>query len=213
MTTSTRKCGGCGNRFRPEGKTFPGPVAWCSDDCALTVARSRIPSVRASQMKQERKEYKQAKREFYKNDVKWQHAQCKTAFNRMRVLQELEWFFDRGMEPTCISCGNPLGGDMWSCGHFKTVGAQSCLRYDPMNTYLQHNVRCNKGLSGDIDGTKTTIGYKKGLAERFGEERAREIIEYCESRTEAVKWDCEKMEADRKLWNAETRRIKAKLGV
>lgn len=216
MANAKRKCGGCGNRFRPEGQTFPGLVAWCSPECGYVVAQKRLPSVRKAQEREARAEHiaiKKERRGFYRKDLAWQHRQCKKSFNRMRVLQELEWFADRGMTPTCISCGKPEGGDIWSCGHFKTVGAQSCLRYDPMNTYLQHSVRCNKGLSGDIEGTKTTRGYKRGLSERFGPERAQEIIEYCESRTEAVKWDWQQLEADRKGWNAEIKRIENKLGM
>jgi hypothetical protein len=80
-----------------------------------------------------------------------------------------------------------------------------------VNTYLQHNVRCNQRLSGDIDGTKTTRGYKKGLAERFGAERASEIIAYCESMTAPIKWEWQELEAMRKEWNAEIRRLCGKV--
>ena len=86
----------------------------------------------------EAKSCSKAVRELNRRTLNWQHKQTQPRFNRMRVLQELKWFRDRGLEPTCISCGKPLGGDQWCCGHFKTRGAQSGLKYDPMNAYIQH---------------------------------------------------------------------------
>lgn len=210
MSNSKRKCGGCSEYFRPQ-QEFPGPVAWCSDTCALIVARKRMPAVRAKLQKEQKAKIRKEREQFNRRDISWQHKRCQTVFNRLRVLQELKWFADRDMEPECISCGNPLGNDMWSCGHFKTAGAQPCLRYDPMNTYLQHNVRCNQGLSGDIAGTKTTRGYRQGLIDRFGPKRAQEIFDYCESRTETVKWDWQEMEAWRKEWSAQIRQLEREL--
>ena len=106
----------------------------------------------------------------------------------MRVLQEFKWFADRGLEPTCISCGKKLGGDQWCNGHYKTRGSTPELALDPKNSYLQHNVLCNMHLSGDIEGTKATRGYKKGLIERFGEAEGQAIIDYCESPHKAKKY-------------------------
>jgi len=145
------------------------------------------------------------KKAFYEKDLPWQHKQCKKVFNKLRRLEEFKWFADRGLQPICISCGGELGGDEWCCGHFKTVGAQGGLRYDKVNTYLQHNVRCNKNLSGDVYGTNTTRGYLKGLADRFGEDKAKAIIEYCETHSQAVKWVASDLQALRKQWNKEIR--------
>ena len=183
-----QKAGFCGNT--------------CMADHGLDKARERLER----QYKVKRKEARKDKREFNKRDITWQHKQCQPVFNRMRVLEEMEWFHSRGLEPECISCGKKNMD--WCCGHFKTVGAQSGLRYDSMNTYLQCNRYCNKGLSGNIYGNKTTRGYIQGLKDRFGEDEAQRIIDYCESNTAPVKWDWEQMEADRKEWNKRIREMK-----
>ena len=124
----------------------------------------------------------------------------------MRKLQEYKWFSDRGLEPTCISCGAEKGLDHWACGHFKTTGKTS-LRYDPLNTFLQHNVRCNKNLSGDIEGSNTTHGYKQGLINRFGKEKGESIIDYCESHHPDPNYTCEKLISMRKQFNIEIRKL------
>lgn len=179
---------------------FTSMAKTCSVSCALD-------SVGKNKEKEFKKETAAMKKTLQLKDVAWQHKQCKLVFNKLRRLQEFKWFAERGLLPVCISCGGELGGDEWACGHFKTVGAQSGLRYDPVNTYLQHNVRCNKNLSGDINGTATTHGYKQGLANRFGLEKAKEIIEYCDTNTTPIKWNPELMVQWRKDWNAEIRQI------
>lgn len=197
-----KKCKSCGDMFDP----FSSLAFVCSMACSLDY-------VGKERMKKEKAAHAKRKKEFYQQDIAWQHAQCKKSFNRMRVLEELKWFKDRGQEPACISCARELGNDQWCCGHFKTVGSQGNLRYDRRNTYLQHNRYCNMGKSGDIEGSKTTMGYKAGLAHRFGESEAAEIIEYCTNTTETVKWDWEKMEADRKEWNARIRQLEKELEI
>lgn len=191
-----KKCKGCGNQFIP----WNSFTKVCSIPCAITFADN------ATRVKKE-KENKKRKKEFYEQDIQWQHTQCEKSFNRLRKLQEYKWFADRGLDPTCISCGKTIGNDLWANGHFRTVGAQGALRYDFKNCYLQHNFRCNKELSGDINGTKTTIGYKKGLAKRFGEEMAGEIISYCENNNATVKWAWQDMKLWRQEWNKEIREL------
>ncbi len=180
------------------------PYSSLTKTCSVSCALDDIEKKKDKDFKQETRGMKKS---FNLKDINWQHKQCRRAFNMLRKLQELKWFSDRGLQPVCISCGGELGGDEWACGHFKTVGAQSALRYDPVNTYLQHNVRCNKNLSGDINGTATTHGYKQGLVNRFGHEVASSIIEYCDRNTAPVKWDAEIMESWRKEWNKQIRSI------
>ena len=184
---SFKKCSICKDKFEVE---LPKQIV-CSPSCALALNELH-------RQKEYNKETKRLKNEFNNKDVSHQKDLTKTIFNKMRVLEEKKWFRDRGLEPTCISCGKPLGDDQWSCGHFKTVKAQGNLRYDRINTYLQHNNNCNKHLSGDIEGTKNTRGYKKGLVERFGADEGEWIINYCETHTAVKKWDCDELIAMRK---------------
>ena len=113
MANSKRKCGGCGERFRvsPE-QTFPGPVAWCSTDCALVVAKKRLPAAKAKIERVERAKHREAK-ERVKPRNKWlQEAQA--AFNAyIRARDECL---------PCICCGeygdglHGRGGE-WDAGH------------------------------------------------------------------------------------------------
>ncbi|WP_278366890.1 recombination protein NinG [Marinobacter salarius] len=194
-----KKCKECRKPFDP----YNSLQVACSPACALAVGRK----VAAKKADKAAKQARSERREFNRRDLTWQHKQCQRVFNRMRVLEELQWFRQRGAEPECISCGRICMD--WCCGHFKTRGAQSNLRYDRMNTFLQCNRYCNESLSGNIEGTKTTRGYKQGLVARFGEEEAQRIIDYCESNTAPVKWDWQELEALRKQWSQRIRDIES----
>lgn len=123
----------------------------------------------------------------------------------MRVLEELLWFQDNGLEPECISCKKTKMD--WCCGHFKTVGAQSGLRYDLNNTFLQCNFYCNQNLSGNIEGNKNTRGFRLGLLERFGEDHGQELIGYCETHTDPRKWEWQELQENRAEYAARIREL------
>lgn len=218
MANKRRKCKWCGE-YKIAEAGIKTPTAWfCNIEHAIKYAKEKQDRARERQRHKAKTEQRKAEkvtrtvsRDAKRRDLKWQHKLTQKAFNRMRVLEELLWFKQRGLEPECISCGRTLGGDQWCCGHFKTRGAQSGLRYDPKNTYLQHNHRCNMNLSGDIEGTKTTRGYKQGLKERFGEQEGQKIIDYCESNTSPVKWTWEELEQMRKNFNSRIRNLENSL--
>jgi hypothetical protein len=171
---------------------------FCGMACAMGYARKKIKIVKE-------KAHTERKKEFKLSDTSYQHKLTIPVFNKMRVLQEKKWFGDRGLQPYCISC---LKQNMdWCCGHFKTSGGNSRLRYDPMNTFLQCNRYCNMGLSGNIEGNKNTIGYKAGLVERFGKEKAKEILDYCDENTHAKNWTGEELKKMRAEFSKEIRRL------
>jgi hypothetical protein len=199
-----RRCPVCQEMYTP--KRYGLRLTRCCDN-----AGCRLDYAQGVRAKEAEKAARSRKNEFYKNDIPKQLDLCQKTFNKLRRLQELKWFDDRGMEPACISCGKPMGGDIWCAGHFKTRGAQSGLRFDPKNVYLQHNRRCNSDLSGDIYGTKTTHGYLQGLRNRFGDEEAQKIIDYCETNTETRKWTCDELIAMRKEWNKQIRELENEL--
>lgn len=198
-----KHCAVCQNEFTPRNTL----QKVCCASCALDYAQG----VKAKEYK---KQASAAKRDYYRQDVKWQLKKCQPVFNLLRRLQEIKWYRDCGMEPICISCSGTIGNDEWCNGHFKSVGSSSSLRFDPRNSYLQHNKRCNSALSADINGTPTTHGYKKGLILRFGEKEGQEIIDYCEQNAAAVtRWDWQELESMRKEWNKEIRELKKELGL
>lgn len=194
----TCRASGCSNRFE---KTYNTTQVVCGIRCGIAYSSEVREKKNRAQGKQNRK----ALREHNRRDVRWQHKLTQKAFNRMRVLEEIGWFMARGREPGCISCGK-IHMD-WACGHFKTVGAQSELRYDRMNTHLQCNRYCNMALSGNINGNKTTRGYLKGLVARYGDEQARKIIDHCETDTGRKPWTWEVLESMRAEFNAQIRKM------
>ena len=179
-----------------------------SKDCAIEYARKKAQrKIIAQKNKQVKQQKSQARKDKFKaKSYASKLSELQGVFNELRRYEEFLWFHDRGIEPYCISCLKPLGNDQWCCGHFKTVGARGDLRFDKKNTYLQHNVRCNKHLSGDVEN------YKKGLAYRFGEEEAKEIINYTNKRQDVVKLTDEEIQKLKKEWRAKVREIRNILG-
>lgn len=211
MANSKKPCKQC-KRFLSVGNGIQiNSGFYCNISHAILFGQKKAEEARVRHLKRAASAQKSEDTKIKKQNVAWQHKQTQKAFNRMRVLQEFLWFKSRGLEPTCISCGKVKGGDHWCCGHFKTRGAQSNLRYDTKNTFLQHNVRCNMHLSGNIEGTRTTPGYKKGLVDRFGDDDGLAIISYCESRTEPKKWTWQELEEMRKEFNKNIRNLKSNL--
>jgi len=209
MKAKRRKCGGCKKGFDVEGLTFVGLDAYCSPDCGTVIALKRYKAAKVAKEKAAKKEHIAQKDAFNKKDLKWQLATTQTVFNRVRKLQEYLWFAVRGIEPYCMSCQKTKMD--WACGHYKTVASQGNLRFDEINTYLQCNMYCNKGLSGNISGNKNTIGYTKGIVSRFGEASGKEIIEYCETNTQIKRWTCEEVEAIRIDYLAKEKLLKIEL--
>ena len=197
-----KRCKQCSELFQPERQMQP----CCSPKCAVQYVQNKknkkevIKNASETDRKENKKKLMQSNRE----NLSWQHDRTQAAFNKMRVLQEKLWFKERGLEPECISCGKQNMD--WCCGHLKTRGSQRELAYDERNTYLQCNRYCNKGLSGNINGNKTTRGYLQGLRDRFGDECADEIIAYLE-RKRVKKWSWQELEEMRKRFNAEIRRL------
>ena len=189
------RCKVCKTKFEP--KFFLQKA--CFDPACLAEWSKADREVKAD------KKFKVKKKEFNLNDVKYQHSLTQPVYNRLRVLEEIEWFKSRGLEPECISCGKKNMD--WCCGHFKTRGAQGNLRYDKNNTFLQCNRYCNLGLSGNISGDKNTRGYIQGLFDRFGEKRAQEIIGYCETETSPRKFTGLELESMRKEFNKEIKKM------
>lgn len=197
MANRKRRCSQCKEYKIAEDGIVINGTFFCDYYCATAKAFNGIPKGREIA-------HKAKKKEFNTNDVKYQHKLTQPVFNRLRVQEELEWFKSRGLEPECISCSKKNMD--WCCGHLKTRGAQSNLRYDKNNTFLQCNRYCNMGLSGNVSGDKNTRGYIQGLFDRFGNERAQEIIDYCETETSPRKFTGQELEQMRKEFNIEIKK-------
>lgn len=188
-----KKCPECKEWFKPE-RPFQ---ATCSNiQCAIAHGRK-------AQEKKKAKKLEKAKQDI-KTASEWKQ-EVQPMFNKMRRLEELLWFKERGIEPYCISCQKPLGNDQWCCGHYKTRKARPDLAFDRLNTFLQHNHRCNQQLSGDIEG------YKIGLEKRFGVFEANAILDYCEVERPAPKRTPEDWQSMKKEFRKRIRELEKKL--
>ena len=209
MANKKRRCTSC-KKYKEADKGIVAPVGFfcdknCRYDYATKQTKTLISKSKKIEAKKKDKEFKERKAKFDLNDLPKQHKLTQTVFNRLRVLQELKWFKDRGLEPECISCGKTNMD--FCCGHFKSRGAQGNLRYDVNNTFLQCNRYCNMALSGNIEGNKNTRGYKVGLVERFGEEEAKRIIDYCEKNTQIKKWTGSELQELRINFNKQIKKL------
>ena len=145
-------------------------------------------------------------RELNKRDLKWQEDLTQRAFNKMRVQQELIWFYEKGIEPYCIACQKTKMD--FCCGHNKTRGSNSFLQFDERNTFLECNKHCNMELSGNINGNSHSIGYLAGLRHRFGEADGQSIIDYCDTSPTVCKRTAGEFEELRKGYNQMFRKLK-----
>ncbi len=195
MANSKRKCKYCKKSTREY--IVVNMSAFCSFDEAVKYASENKSKGKKIVERNNRK----AVVELDKRSLKWQHDKTQPVFNKLRRLQEFKWFSDRNLEPVCISCQKPLGNDQWCNGHFKTVGSNGRLRYDFRNSYLQHNYNCNQQLSGDVEGLK------RGLAIRFGDDEAAEIIDYCETNNSPIKRTWQELEELRKEFNKQIKEL------
>ncbi len=197
-----KKCKVCKSEFQQ----FVSTQIACGYECALIYVKQQTKKEIEKKKQAEKKENMVQKKKFYDNDKRHQLKLTQKSFNKLRKLQELKWFSDKGVEPECISCGKKNMD--WACGHYKTVGSQGWLRFDMKNTYLQCNRYCNMALSGNISGNKNTRGFTQGLIDRFGEKESSLIFDYC-SKDNSKKWGCEELIEMRASFNQQIRKLEA----
>ena len=207
MANKKRKCKHCKEFILAESGIKINAGFFCNFDHAVKFGKHKAQE---DKQKATKKKHTARKKAFRLNETTHQHKLTQAVFNKLRVIEEKLWFSNKGLEPTCISCGKPNMD--WCCGHFKTRGSQGNLRYDRNNTFLQCNRYCNMALSGNINGNKTTHGYIKGLLERFGDDKANEIIDYCTTNTKPKKWTGEELAEMRADFNRLIKHHESRVG-
>ena len=96
---------------------------------------------------------------------------------------------ERDKDKPCICCGAPLGGASdrstggdFDCGHYRSVGSASHLRFDERNAAGQTK-RCNRYGAG------RAVDYRIGLVARIG----RDAVEALEADNHVHKWTREEL--------------------
>ena len=110
---------------------------------------------------------------------------------------------ERDRTKPCICCGQPLGagevGGAFDCGHYRSTGSASHLRFDERNAHAQRKV-CNRWGAG------RAVDYRLGLIQRIG----LEAVESLESSNAPHKWTADELRAIRDDYRAKTKALKAK---
>lgn len=204
MATATRKCRHCKERKRTEDMVItPNNAAFCDQSHLAKYAAEHGSVALAKRRREEKRENKKAVRELNRQSLKWQIKETQREFNKLvRMLDEGQ---------PCISCNRTddqitedwMGG-RWDCGHFKTRGGHTELKFCFLNAYRQCKT-CNGG-SGKYTKKNTTVAkdYEENLRKRMGDC----VVEWLNGPHEIEKFTCEQLEQMRAMYTAEQRYIK-----
>ncbi|WJV25895.1 MULTISPECIES: recombination protein NinG [Pseudomonas] len=159
----------CGTSFVPSRLG----QAVCSPACAIIDAPRNQEKARKSLAQVERRE------------IKVRKERIKTRSDHFRETQAVfnEWIRLRDAALPCVSCGRHHEGQ-YHAGHYRTVGANPELRFEPLNVHKQC-APCNNHKSGDI------VNYRIELVKRIGAE----MVEWLEGPHEPQRYTIEDLKA------------------
>lgn len=150
MTSSLqpKKCRVCSRTFTP----FRSTAKVCSVPCSLAWARKVAEQKAARARRDERTSLREAL------------EKAKTRGTHLRELQSAfnAWIRARDAGQPCISCSRHHQGQ-WHAGHYRSVGSEPALRFEPDNVHLQC-APCNTHLSGNLIPYRANLIRKIGLA-------------------------------------------------
>ena len=160
--------------------------AVCSPACALIDGPRHAPKARKALADIERK------------DIKVRKEKLKSRADHLKDTQQAfnAWVRARDAALPCVSCGRHHEGQ-YHAGHYRTVGANPELRFEPLNAWKQC-APCNNHLSGNL------INYRISLLQRIGEEK----VAWLEGPHEAKKYTVEELKAMTVGYRAKTRELK-----
>lgn len=160
--------------------------AVCSPACALKDAPRNEQKAKKAIDQRDRREIKVRKEKLKSRAEHLKDTQH--AFNA--------WVRARDAELPCVSCGRQHQGK-YDAGHYRTVGSNPALRFEPMNCHRQCSP-CNTRLSGNI------VNYRIELVKRIGAE----AVEWLEGPHEPKKYTIEQLKAMTADYRAKTRELK-----
>lgn len=165
----------------------------CSIGCSIVVGRLRSDKIEKAAEKVRRAQDR-AKREQLKPLAKL-IAAAQKSFNA--------YIRERDKDRPCICCGRKatavdgLGAHGWDCGHYRSTGSASHLRFNEDNAHRQL-VFCNR------HGAGRAVDYRIGLIARIGLER----VEALEADSTPKKWTREELIAIKKTYAEKTKQLK-----
>jgi hypothetical protein len=160
--------------------------AVCNYACGLAIKDVNQEKARKALDQVERKEIKVRKEKLKSRADHLREAQ--TAFN--------EWVRLRDADRPCISCGRHHDGQ-YHAGHFRSVGANPELRFEPDNVWKQC-APCNTHLSGNL------VNYRISLLQMVGADR----VDWLEGPHEPRKYTVEEINGIKTHYRALARELK-----
>lgn len=182
VRTKTCKNPACKTSFVPQRLG----QAVCNYACGLAIKDVNQEKARKALAQVERKEIKVRKERLKSRADHLREAQ--TAFN--------EWVRLRDAERPCISCGRHHDGQ-YHAGHFRSVGANPELRFEPDNVWKQC-APCNTHLSGNL------VNYRISLLQMIGADR----VDWLEGPHEPRKYTVEEINGIKAHYRALARELK-----
>ncbi|VVN22926.1 hypothetical protein PS682_04493 [Pseudomonas fluorescens] len=133
-----------------------------------------------------------------RRDIKVRKEKLKSSADHLKDTQHAfnAWIRARDADLPCISCGRHHDGQYHS-GHYRTVGANPELRFEPLNAWKQC-APCNNHLSGNL------INYRISLLQRIGEEK----LAWLEGPHEAKRYTVDELKAMTADYRAKTKELK-----
>lgn len=126
---------------------------FCGYDCAAKWGKSQAEKVKAKKQAEQRKADR-VKKQSLKTRSEWL-KELQVIFNRFIRLRDAAL--------PCISCGHPNDGSrQFHASHYKSVGGNPALRFDPNNCHSACSI-CNNWLSGNL------VPYRAALIEKIGQ--------------------------------------------
>lgn len=174
-----KTCATCGTLFQPQRAM----AQVCSAMCAMK--KVRADKAKGKKELRARKEALKRIPDYIK--------EAQVAFNA--------FIRERDRNRSCICCQRPLGegdvGGAYDCGHYRSTGSASHLRFDERNAHAQRK-QCNRWGAG------RAVDYRVGLVARLG----REAVEALESDNAPHKWTREELIEIRDKYRAKLKQLK-----
>jgi hypothetical protein len=133
-----------------------------------------------------------------RKELRTSKVKIKTRAQHMKEAQAAfnAWIRERDIGLPCVSCGRHHNGQ-WHAGHYRTVGGNPELRFEPLNVWRQC-APCNNHKSGDI------VNYRLELVRRIGAEK----VAWLEGPHEPRKHTVEEIKTIKAEYRAKTRELK-----
>ena len=143
----------------------------CSIQCAIDLSRMKAEKAHRKSAIETRKQTRLAK-EKLKTRSEWA-KEAQAAFNA--------WIRYRDRDQPCISCQRHHSGQ-YHAGHYRSVGSNPALRFEPLNVHKQCSV-CNNYQSGNL------IEYRINLERKIGADK----LAWLEGPHDAKKYSVEEL--------------------